>query len=108
MKLLEQLRFPSSLGLLYSAFTYYLGFKVNSAEYKVMGLAPYGKPVHFERIMKDMVQEAMSILTAGRELEGFGRLLHESWQAKRELSSAGSAAAVAGRPFPPAGAGRAH
>jgi carbamoyltransferase len=51
----KEIRFPHSLGLLYSAFTYYLGFKVNSAEYKVMGLAPYGKPVHFERIMKEMV-----------------------------------------------------
>lgn len=53
--LLEEVRFPHSLGLLYSAFTYYLGFKVNSAEYKVMGLAPYGKPTHFDRIMKNMV-----------------------------------------------------
>jgi carbamoyltransferase len=51
----KEIRFPHSLGLLYSAFTYYLGFKVNSAEYKVMGLAPYGKPVHFDRIMSDMV-----------------------------------------------------
>jgi carbamoyltransferase len=55
IELFKEIRFPHSLGLLYSAFTYYLGFKVNSAEYKVMGLAPYGKPVHFERIMKDMV-----------------------------------------------------
>ena len=54
-KLFKEIRFPHSLGLLYSAFTYYLGFKVNSAEYKVMGPAPYGKPVHFDRIMKDMV-----------------------------------------------------
>ncbi len=53
--MLKEIRFPHSLGLLYSAFTYYLGFKVNSAEYKVMGLAPYGKPLHFERIMKEMV-----------------------------------------------------
>jgi carbamoyltransferase len=51
----KEIHFPHSLGLLYSAFTYYLGFKVNSAEYKVMGLAPYGKPVHFDRIMKEMV-----------------------------------------------------
>ena len=42
--LTHELRFPHSLGLLYSAFTYYAGFKVNSAEYKVMGLAPYGEP----------------------------------------------------------------
>jgi carbamoyltransferase len=56
--LFKEIRFPHSLGLLYSAFTYYLGFKVNSAEYKVMGLAPYGKPVHFDRIMRDMVHVA--------------------------------------------------
>jgi carbamoyltransferase len=53
--LFKEIRFPHSLGLLYSAFTYYLGFKVNSAEYKVMGLAPYGKPVHYDRIMSEMV-----------------------------------------------------
>lgn len=44
IKLLKELRFPHSLGLLYSAFTYYLGFRVNSGEYKLMGLAPYGNP----------------------------------------------------------------
>jgi carbamoyltransferase len=55
IQLFKEIRFPHSLGLLYSAFTYYLGFKVNSAEYKVMGLAPYGKPVHFDRIMKEMI-----------------------------------------------------
>jgi carbamoyltransferase len=56
IQMFKEIRFPHSLGLLYSAFTYYLGFKVNSAEYKVMGLAPYGKPVHYDRIMKEMVQ----------------------------------------------------
>ena len=45
IKILRELRFPHSVGLLYSAFTYYLGFKVNSGEYKLMGLAPYGNPV---------------------------------------------------------------
>ncbi len=44
--LTRQIRFPHSLGLLYSAFTYYCGFKVNSGEYKLMGLAPYGHPVY--------------------------------------------------------------
>jgi carbamoyltransferase len=56
IELFKEIRFPHSLGLLYSAFTYYLGFKVNSAEYKVMGLAPYGKPKHFDRIMGEMIQ----------------------------------------------------
>jgi len=46
----EEIRFPHSLGLLYTAFTYYLGFKVNSAEYKVMGLAPYGEPRYLDQI----------------------------------------------------------
>ncbi len=50
VEILEQIQFPHSLGLLYSAFTYYLGFKVNSAEYKVMGLAPYGEPRYADKI----------------------------------------------------------
>ena len=50
LNLIGEIRFPHSLGLLYSAFTSYLGFKVNSAEYKVMGLAPYGQPNHVDRI----------------------------------------------------------
>ena len=48
--LFKEIRFPHSLGLLYSAFTYYLGFKVNSAEYKVMGLAPYGEPKYVDQV----------------------------------------------------------
>ena len=44
LEILQEIHFPHSLGLLYSAFTYYTGFKVNSGEYKVMGLAPYGEP----------------------------------------------------------------
>ena len=51
----KEIHFPHSLGLLYSAFTNYLGFKVNSGEYKVMGLAPYGKPVYYEKIIKNIV-----------------------------------------------------
>lgn len=51
VELLKEIHFPDSLGLLYSAFTYYLGFKVNSAEYKVMGAAPYGRPAHYDKIM---------------------------------------------------------
>jgi carbamoyltransferase len=51
-----EIRFPHSLGLLYSAFTYYTGFKVNSGEYKVMGLAPYGEPRYVDRILGDLVE----------------------------------------------------
>ncbi len=52
LKILKEIHFPHSLGLLYSAFTYYLGFKVNSGEYKVMGLAPYGEPKYTEQVRK--------------------------------------------------------
>jgi len=55
IELRQHLRFPHSLGLLYSAFTYYCGFKVNSGEYKLMGLAPYGKPVYAEAIYKKLI-----------------------------------------------------
>ena len=55
IELLQELHFPHSLGLLYSAFTYYLGFKVNSGEYKVMGLAPYGKPIYSDLIREHLI-----------------------------------------------------
>ncbi|MFC1643692.1 carbamoyltransferase, partial [Chlamydiota bacterium] len=55
IKLMKELNFPHSLGLLYSAFTYYTGFKVNSGEYKVMGLAPYGKPKYVNIILNELV-----------------------------------------------------
>jgi carbamoyltransferase len=54
IEMLHELRFPHSLGLLYSAFTYFAGFRVNSGEYKVMGLAPYGEP-RFVKLLKDNV-----------------------------------------------------
>jgi carbamoyltransferase len=53
--LTHQMPFPHSLGLLYSAFTYYCGFRVNSGEYKLMGLAPYGKPIYQEAISKHLI-----------------------------------------------------
>ncbi len=52
LKIKKEIHFPHSLGLLYSAFTYYTGFKVNSGEYKLMGLAPYGKPIYEDKIKK--------------------------------------------------------
>lgn len=54
-ELQNEIRFPHSLGLLYSAFTYYLGFKVNSAEYKVMGAAPYGEPKYVDTILSHLI-----------------------------------------------------
>lgn len=55
LRLLAELHFPHSLGLLYSAFTEYLGFSVNSGEYKVMGLAPYGEPVYQQLIFRELI-----------------------------------------------------
>jgi carbamoyltransferase len=55
IEILMQLEWPDSLGLLYSAFTYYTGFKVNSGEYKVMGLAPYGEPRYVDAILENIV-----------------------------------------------------
>ena len=58
LKVLKEIYFPHSLGLLYSAFTYYTGFKVNSGEYKVMGLAPYGKPKYADLIKENLIKVA--------------------------------------------------
>jgi len=55
MEILQDLRFPHSLGLLYSAFTYFTGFRVNSGEYKLMGLAPYGRPIYADLIYKNLL-----------------------------------------------------
>ena len=55
IELLSELHWPDSLGLLYSAFTYYTGFKVNSGEYKVMGLAPYGEPKYVDVIYRELI-----------------------------------------------------
>ncbi|OGP61666.1 MAG: hypothetical protein A2V67_12270 [Deltaproteobacteria bacterium RBG_13_61_14] len=55
LKILAEIKFPHSLGLLYSAFTYFTGFKVNSGEYKLMGLAPYGEPRYVEVIKRELI-----------------------------------------------------
>jgi carbamoyltransferase len=56
IKILKQMEFPHSLGLLYSAFTAFLGFEVNEGEYKVMGMAPYGKPIYVDKVWKVIKQ----------------------------------------------------
>jgi len=58
IKLLKEIKFPHSLGLLYSAFTAFLGFKVNNGEYKVMGMAPYGKPSYVDKIYNNIIKVA--------------------------------------------------
>ena len=55
LEIKKEIHFPHSLGLLYSAFTYYTGFKVNSGEYKLMGLAPYGKPIYEDKIINHLI-----------------------------------------------------
>jgi len=108
IELFHEVRFPHSLGLLYSAFTHYLGFKVNSAEYKVMGLAPYGKPVHYDRIMSEMIHVNSDgsfklnmdyfsydyglTMTNGKFDGFFGapRRKPESWMTEREFDIAAS------------------
>ena len=55
LSIIKEIHFPHSLGLLYSAFTYYTGFKVNSGEYKVMGLAPYGEPIYAQTILDKLI-----------------------------------------------------
>ena len=57
LEMIREIRFPHSLGLLYSAFTYYTGFKVNSGEYKVMGLAPYGEPRYAGKILDNLIDQ---------------------------------------------------
>ncbi|AFS48553.1 Carbamoyltransferase [alpha proteobacterium HIMB59] len=58
IKVIKEIKFPHSLGLLYSAFTYYTGFKVNSGEYKIMGLAPYGEPRYVDLIKENLINIA--------------------------------------------------
>ena len=55
LDIVKEIHFPHSLGLLYSAFTYYTGFRVNSGEYKVMGLAPYGEPIYKDLILDKLL-----------------------------------------------------
>ena len=82
INLLKELRFPDSLGLLYSAFTYYTGFRVNSGEYKVMGLAPYGEPKYVQ-LIKDKLAEV-------RE-DGSLRMNHEYFSYSQGLRMTNSA-----------------
>src|SRR2546422_1068599 len=55
IELFQEISYPHSLGLLYSTFTYYCGFKVNSGEYKLMGLAPYGQPIYYDAIRENLI-----------------------------------------------------
>ena len=79
----KEIHFPHSLGLLYSAFTYYTGFKVNSGEYKVMGLAPYGEPTFAKTILDNLID-----VKDGRHLPprpGLLQLLHRAHDGERPI-----------------------
>lgn len=82
IKLTEHLSFPHSLGLLYSAFTAYLGFKVNSGEYKVMGMAPYGAPLHMDEIEKIVCVDENGGLRLNLDFFAFHRSSKKSFSDK--------------------------
>ena len=109
IELREELRYPHSLGLLYSAFTYFCGFKVNSGDYKFMGLAPYGEPVYEELLYREIINvkedgsfrlnldyfdfyKGRTMINEDRlaKLFGGGRRLPESRITKREMDIAAS------------------
>jgi len=94
IELFKELRFPDSLGLLYSAFTYYTGFKVNSGEYKVMGLAPYGEP-KYVGLIRDHLAEVRD--------DGSIRMNHECFSYSQGLRMTNSAfdRLFGGKPRPP-------
>ena len=109
LSLEEEIRYPHSLGMLYSAFTYFCGFKVNSGDYKFMGLAPYGEPVYYDLIKKEIIDvkedgsfrlnlhyfdfykgRTMINESALADLFGGGRRWPESRITKREMDIAAS------------------
>ena len=86
LEIFQEIHFPHSLGLLYSALTYYTGFKVNSGEYKVMGLAPYGEPKYAQVILDNLID-----LKAGRVVPAryvLFRLLHRAHHDQRAVRQA--------------------
>lgn len=108
IKLMKEITYPDSIGLLYSAFTYFCGFKVNSGDYKLMGLAPYGEPIYYDLIKKELIdikedgsyklnmkyfdyQYGRGMTnTAFEELFGGPRRLPETQITKREMDMAAS------------------
>ena len=70
LEVIKEIHFPHSLGLLYSAFTYYTGFKVNSGEYKLMGLAPYGEPKYAQVIRDTLIDVKPDGLHVVETVEG--------------------------------------
>jgi carbamoyltransferase len=82
LDLTEEIRFPHSLGLLYSVFTAWLGFKVNSGEYKVMGMAPYGNPRYMDKLEKIFFQHSDGSFTLNMEYFSFHESLTDAYNSK--------------------------
>ena len=92
----SELRFPHSLGLLYSAFTYFTGFRVNSGEYKVMGLAPYGEP-KYVKLIKDHLLEIRDDGSLWMNMEYFTYPHAADHDGRRARAAAWRAGAQAGK-----------
>jgi carbamoyltransferase len=82
IKVLREIRFPHSLGLLYSAFTAFLGFEVNEGEYKVMGMAPFGKPRFVDQVWKLIRQDADGSFRLDMDYFSFHRSAHSTYNAR--------------------------
>ncbi|MGH7393568.1 MAG: carbamoyltransferase family protein [Candidatus Rokuibacteriota bacterium] len=82
IRVLREIRFPHSLGLLYSAFTAYLGFEVNEGEYKVMGMAPFGQPRYVEKVWKLIDQEADGSFRLDMDYFTFHHSTHQTYSGK--------------------------
>src|SRR5207253_1059245 len=82
IRMLKEIRFPHSLGLLYSAFTAFLGFEVNEGEYKVMGMAPYGRPAYVDKVKKLIHIDEDGFFRLDLEYFSFHRSLTRSYSAK--------------------------
>src|SRR3989442_11535976 len=82
LRVLKEIRFPHSLGLLYSAFTAFLGFEVNEGEYKVMGMAPFGQPRYVEKVWKLVDQEADGSFRLDMDYLSFHRSRHSTYSQK--------------------------
>lgn len=82
VKILKELKFPHSIGLLYSVYTAWLGFEVNEGEYKVMGMAPYGQPKHTDKVWKTVKQNEDGSIALNMEYFKFHRSENQSYSSK--------------------------
>ena len=102
LEVIKEIHFPHSLGLLYSAFTYYTGFKVNSGEYKLMGLAPYGEPRYAGLILDKLIdlKDRRFVQAQPRLLQLLRRPDHDQRQVRRPVRPAAAHSGAAADPVP--------